>query len=48
MKYRHITTGTIVHSDSELPPAIYEKAEERKEPEAAPAKKRKARKTKEQ
>ena len=27
MKYKHIPTGIIVHSDSELPPALYEPAE---------------------
>lgn len=49
MEYRHITTGVIVHSDSELPPAIYEKVVEKQpEPEAKPAKKGKSRKTKEQ
>lgn len=45
MKFRHIPTGIVVNSDSELPPAVYEKVDER-EPkdvkDAKPAKKRKA------
>lgn len=49
MRYRHISTGTIVHSESELPPAVYEKVEDGKPArEAKPAKKGKSRKTKEQ
>ena len=47
MEYRHITTGVIVHSDSELPSAIYEKVDVQKESETKPEKKSKARKDKE-
>lgn len=49
MRYRHISTGTIVHSESELPPAVYEKVEDGKPAsEAKPEKKGKSRKNKEQ
>ncbi len=49
MKYRHISTGTIVESAGELPVAIYEKVDpEPAPPEAKPAKKNKQRKAKEQ
>ena len=43
MKFRHIPTGTIVHSDSELPSALYEKVDVQaaEKPKAEP-KKRKA------
>ena len=44
MKYIHIPTGTVVESVSELPPAIYRKAEEKPEPKK-PARKPAAKKT---
>lgn len=44
MEYRHITTGVIVHSDSELPPAVYEKVDGGGAEPAETEKRRKARK----
>ena len=42
MEYRHITTGVIVNSDSELPSAVYEPVDKPGKKEAA---KRATRKT---
>lgn len=45
MKYKHIPTGVFVHSDVELPAAVYEKVDETKATTKQPAKRTPARKT---
>ena len=46
MKYRHIPSGIIVHSDSKLPEAVYERVDEKAGEKPTP-RKRVARKPKE-